>query len=171
MLKPPRFVIGETVRILEPMFENAISDEIGMVTFREMRNATGLTSRDKLYAAIRTIVSHMKRRGVRFINEKDIGYRKATNHELATTVPDRATRHARSTSRHAVEDMELVDENKLSTSDRTHLIVKRQVHELMLAASRPRTIKNIEQTAMRTHNSLTSEEQIEAIRDALKGRK
>lgn len=165
MLKPPDFKQSRDTRIIIGLFEDHLP-----VTWMELEEATG-KSRDQIRGAIGTAVRWMRRnRGIVIENDRSFGFRQRADADMPISAK-LATEKGRRIHRVALEKMECVDLPKLTPEQRATHLVHKSVLELGLLMSRPRTIANVNQMVIRSHNELNEKEMLQAIKESLSGRK
>ena len=166
MPRPPDFKQSALTQQVYEMFVHASNADPPVVTWDLLTERTGLP-RTALYSTIQTVLRRMvSDQGVVFENEANFGYRVVPDDGLAE-VGQKSIERARRQQRTGVRKMDCADMSNLTPEQRVRHITRKTVLELGLAASRPKSIKSVEQSVNRRHNQLTPEEQIAAIREAL----
>lgn len=167
MLKRPEFKIGsDTQAIMDLMAERA-HEANPLLTNREIEKITG-KSMDASRGAVYTARKHFRAdHGRWWANVPGVGYRILPDEELPHCGKGNRIK-ARNLHRESLKILAIADASKQSAEARTSTILERSIAELGMAATAPRAISKAQQMVMRSHNELTSEQQIEAINDALK---
>jgi hypothetical protein len=169
MLKRPDFKKSEITLLICELFEDAATKDPSIVTWRELQQLTNM-SRAKLMGSINTARRRMLNdHRLVFENLRDISYGLVPDPEKAN-IGQRAIERARVQQRQGLKKMNTADVESLTPQERIRHISRATVLEICLASSKPRTINAVDQMVLRKHNSLSNEEQIEAIREALRNK-
>lgn len=170
MLSPPDFKIGSDTQLILSLMEERVNSTDTLVTFHEMQRLTG-KSKLSIMGAINTARRHIRAdHGKFYANVRNIGYRVMADEDLPSVGKSNRGR-ARNLHRETIKTLAIADPAKQSAQAKTRTVLERSIAELGLAATAPRAISKAEQMVSRSHNELTSEEQIEAIKDALRPKK
>lgn len=167
MLKRPDFQISSTTQLILDLMTERMNGDNPLVTYLELEKLTGKTTddlRNSVYTARRRIRQDY---GKWYDNVPNIGYQVMADDDLPECGKENRGK-ARNLHRETLKILAIADPTKQSQQARTSTILERSIAELGMAATAPRAITKVEQMVSRSHNQLTLEEQVIAIKDALK---
>ena len=170
MLKTPDFRQSRDTQIVYDLLRDIASRAPPVITWGELTEATG-KHRQQLRGPVATALRNcLNNDGLVIENDRGIGYRLRSDREHSI-----CGRHASDRSRRilrtGLKKMNCTDVARLSVEERMEHNIRKSVLELALMPSRPRTITNVSQMVMRKHNELDEQEMLNAIREALSGKK
>lgn len=167
MLKMPDFKIGSDTQAVLDMMKERMHEEVPQITILEIERLTKKPI-DDVRGSIHTARRIFRRDyGKWWANVRAIGYRIMADEDLHQCAKINRSK-ARNLHRETIKTLAIADPAHMSVEARTSVILERSIAELGLAATAPRAIARAQQMVSRSHNELTSEQQIEAIKDALK---
>jgi hypothetical protein len=154
-----------TQAIIDLMAER-LNQEDTLITYDELEKMFGKSVsalRPFIYSARNTVLNDHRKW---FDCYRGVGFRVVLDEDL----PECGKRHrfrTRNLNRQNIKILSTADPAKQSPEARRLTMVERSVAELGLAATSQRSIAKVTQLVTRTHNELTPEEQVEAIKNAL----
>lgn len=166
MLKPPDFKQSRETQIIADLFADITNLNPQLITLQELTKATG-KSLSQIRGAIATAIRWVRKNHSLVIeSDRNIGYRLRKDNEL-TISGQSAIDRSRRVQRVGLQKMECADLSRLTPEEKSAHNVRKSALELMLLASRPRTIANVDQMVTRKHNQLDEHEMLTAIKEAL----
>lgn len=166
MTELPEFKIGQEARMILDLMIGRLASEDSLITLREIEDLTGRTV-DSVRGSIYTARKHLRRDHKRwYVNDPGIGYRLMPDESLPECGKQNRNK-ARNLHRETIKILAVADSSRQSQQARTRTIMERSVAELGLATTAPRAVSRLEQIVARSHNELTSNQQMQAIKDAL----
>lgn len=166
----PEFKIGpDAQRIIDLMVERLDSDN-PLITLNEIEQMTG-RSISAVRGSIYTARRHVRRdHGRWYGNDPGIGYRLVPDEQLPVCGKQNRSK-ARNLHRETIKILSVANPSRQTNEARSRTVLERSIAELGLAATAPRAVSKVEQMVARSHNALTSQQQMQAIKDALGSRR
>jgi hypothetical protein len=166
MLKVPDFKQSPETQIIHDLFRALPLRDPPLITFRELCEATG-KSRAEIRGAIATALGRALSVDRLVIdNEHNVGYRLRPNAEIPASSQNNIAR-ARRATRKAQKKLSVAEPEKMPGPERIDFYVQSSLVEMTLMSTRPRTVSNVRQMALRKQNELSNDEMLDAIKQAL----
>jgi hypothetical protein len=166
MTEVPEFKIGPDAQRIFDLMVQRIDTDNPIITLQEIEALTGRPIR-RVRGSVYTARKQVRRDHHRwYASDPGIGYRLVVDEILPDCGKQNRSR-ARNLHRETLKILAVANPANQSVIARSRTVLERSIAELGLAATAPRAVSKVEQMVARSHNALTSEQQMQAIKDAL----